>query len=262
MLQNYRNNLKRYIKIVLKRGDFLNNFSFNGITKPYLQVLKGSRREPWAPVEWIYQDIPNRPGSTTVKKKTKPRPFPIPVAIEANNIEDLQKVKEDLANWLILDQPAPLIPDDEPDRTYYAVVDGSFDPEDLVRLGQGVIPFLCPNPYKYGVEEEVSVHSSINVQGSIEVNPIIRVSFSGSTNEYLITHEDTGKSIKIVFNFVAGDVLEIDSTTRKVRINGNVNMTSYTYASRPFKLYPGYNGLLIQPSTVTTTTIKYRPGWK
>ncbi|MGY6209735.1 distal tail protein Dit [Cytobacillus firmus] len=136
----------------------MENLSFNGITKGYVQVVSGSNRQPWAPVERDYQEVPNRPGAyMRKKKKTKPRPLPIPVLIKAKDIADLQKLKEDLAAWLVHDDPKPLILDDEPDRIYYAVVDGSFDPDELVNFGQGVIPFICPDPYKYG-EEQTAEH--------------------------------------------------------------------------------------------------------
>ncbi|QNU05489.1 distal tail protein Dit [Peribacillus butanolivorans] len=133
----------------------MNSFTFDSISKPYLTALKGSNRQPWAPIEWTYQDVPKRPGALPVKKNTRVRPLTIPVFLKSNSIEDLQKVKEDLAEWLIHDEPKPLIFDDESNRIYYAVVDGSFDPDEILKWGQGVIPFICPDPYKYGDEESL-----------------------------------------------------------------------------------------------------------
>ncbi len=43
-----------------------------------------------------------------------------------------------------------LIFDVEPNRTYLAVVDDSFDPDEFVKLGMGTITFICPMPYKLG----------------------------------------------------------------------------------------------------------------
>ncbi|MEK3821364.1 distal tail protein Dit [Cytobacillus sp. FSL W8-0315] len=240
----------------------MRNFSFNGITKNYITVLS-SNRLPWAPIEREYQEVPNRPGAYTKKKrKTKPRPFPITVLLEADGV-NLQKLKEDFASWLIHDEPKPLIPDDEPDRTYYAVVDGSFDPEELVNFGQGVIPFICPDPYKYGEEKTVTLGTgSINNAGTAETTPIINVTFTAAASEYKITHQESGGFVRVIWNFVAGDKLVIDLAKRKIIINDNVNMTAYYWRNRPFMLRPGANNLTVVPASVATTLIKFRPRWK
>ena len=44
---------------------------------------------------------------------------------------DLQKLKEDLADWLYTEQPAELIFDDELDRAYLALIDGSVDLDEM-----------------------------------------------------------------------------------------------------------------------------------
>lgn len=242
----------------------MESFLFDGKSKPYLSVLKGSERQPWAPVERTYRETPNRAGALLGKKRiTKPRPFPIPVFLKSENIRDLQKIKEDLAAWLIHDDPKPLIPNDEPDRTYYAVVDGSFDPEDLVRWSRGTIPFVCPDPYKYGGGKSVTLGTnSINNEGTADANCIFTVTFKSAASEITITHKESGGSVRIIWNFVAGDKLEIDLTKRKVIINGNVNMTAYYWRNRPFTLHPGNNSLTIPPGSVATTQLKYRPRWK
>ncbi len=242
----------------------MENLSFNGITKDYVQVVSGSNRKPWAPVERDYQEVPNRPGAYMRKKrKTKPRPLPIPVLIKAKDIPDLQKLKENFAAWLVHDDPKPLILDDEPDRTYYAVVDGSFDPDELVNFGQGVIPFICPDPYKYGSEKTVTLGTgSINNEGTVESPLIFNVTFTAAASEYKITHQESGGFIRVIWNFVAGDKLVIDLAKRKVIINDNVNMTAYYWRNRPFMLGPGANNLTITPANVATTQIKFRPRWK
>lgn len=241
----------------------MDSFLFDGKSKPYLFVLKGSERHPWAPVERTYTEIPNRPGALLGKKrKTKPRPFPIPVFLKSENIRDLQKVKEDLAAWLIHDDPKPLIPDDEPDRVYYAVVDGSFDPEDIVRWSRGTIPFICPDPYKYGAEKPITLGASpINNEGTAETPPIINVTFTAAASEFTITHQESGGFVRVIWNFVAGDKLVIDLSKRKVIINDNVNMTAYYWKNRPFMLSPGANTLTVAPASVATTQIKHRPRW-
>lgn len=242
----------------------MSKMTFNGVTKPYLTVLRGRNRPAWAPVERTYQYVPNRPGARgRNQKKVNPRPLPVPVMVEGEDVGDLQRVKEDLAAWLLTDAPVPLTFSDEPDRIYYAWIDGSFDHEELVDIGQGIIPFVCPDGYKYASPREVKLTPpyTLTVEGHVEVSPIFTVKFESQASQYAITDSKTGKSVRIKFNFVAGDVLEIDLTKRKIRINGNINMAAYTYDSRPFKLSPGENTLSVSPGTAGPLKVVYSPGF-
>src|SRR5690606_21362929 len=110
---------------------------------------------------------------------------------KADDISDLQKVKEDLAEWLIHDEPKELVFKDEPDRTYYAVVDGSLDLDELVRWGEGVITFICPDPYKYGPEKTVETTSDtfiVENNGTAEAEPIITLTAKEPTTFAMISN--------------------------------------------------------------------------
>ncbi|WP_239589589.1 distal tail protein Dit [Metabacillus crassostreae] len=151
--------------------------SFNGQRQSYLKVLKGRERPAWAPIEHELIEVPGRPGAYKKSKRIKVRRINVPVVIKGADISDLQKLKEDLAAWLITDDPKPLVFDDEPDRVYYAEVTGSFDAEEIVTIGTGIISFICTDPFKYGplykgvFESEVA---TVNAKGTKETFPIFR----------------------------------------------------------------------------------------
>ncbi|MGE6379923.1 distal tail protein Dit, partial [Peribacillus muralis] len=235
----------------------MKNFTFDGISKPYLTVLKDSNRQPWAPIDWTYQDVPKRPGALPVKKNTRVRPLPLPVFLKAKSIEDLQKVKEDLAEWLIHDEPKPLIFDDEPDRVYYAVVDGSFDPDEILKWGQAVIPFICPDPYKYGEEESLILGDfPIRNVGSLKTNPIFSIKFLSNTTNYTVSIN--GKTLKVIWNFKQNDLLMIDTSKRKITINNLVKMTALDLSSKWPEFIKGQNNI-IADKTVANITVTFRP---
>jgi predicted phage tail component-like protein len=151
--------------------------SFNGITKPYLKVLKIIDDPSWAPVEREFLEINGKPGAILTKTKTKPRPKGVEVLIESENITDYEILREDLAAWLVTDNPKELVISNEPDRTYFAVVDGLFDPEKIVRFGKGIINFICPDPYKYGPNQPALFETEIGTitnSGTKETYPIFR----------------------------------------------------------------------------------------
>lgn len=159
------------------------NFTFNHIQKDYIQMLVGRKRPSWAPVKRNLVKVPHRPGAFFMNTETQERRIDVPIAIKAKkDMADLQKIKEDLAEWLFTEQPTELIFDDELDRTYLALIDGSVDLEELVNRGKGIITFVCPMPYKLGptktVEFEMDGRGLIaNVQnkGTVHSEPIIEI---------------------------------------------------------------------------------------
>jgi predicted phage tail component-like protein len=237
----------------------VNSFTFDGISKPYLTVLKDSNRQPWAPIEWTYQDVPKRPGALPVKKNTGVRALPLPVFLKGKSIEDLQKVKEDLAEWLIHDEPKPLIFDDEPDRIYYAVVDGSFDPDEILKWGQGVIPFICPDPYKYGEEESLILGDfPIRNVGTLKTNPVFSIKFMSNTTNYTVSINE--KTLKVIWDFKQNDLLIIDTNKRKIIINNLVKITALDLNSKWPEFIRGQNNI-IADKTVANITVTFRPRW-
>ena len=83
-----------------------------------------------------YLKTPGYPGARVLNTDTDPRPLPVPVGIIVPDGSDLEMLKEEIADWLITEQPVELVFDATPNRTYLAVVDDSFDPDDFVTLGK------------------------------------------------------------------------------------------------------------------------------
>ncbi|MCY7740873.1 phage tail family protein [Bacillus licheniformis] len=132
------------------------SLTFNGITKHFVHATVETQRPIWAPVERELIEIPSRPGAFFRNTKVKPRVIPVGIIIKG--VADLQKAKEEVAEWLITDKPAPLILPDEPDRTYYAMIDGEGQLSEIFKFGKGTVNFVCPDPYKYGAEQSFKVN--------------------------------------------------------------------------------------------------------
>lgn len=171
--------------------------TFNGVKKDYVVTLRGKRRPPWAPLERKYVYVPGMPGAHPDGTEVQPRPLDIPILIESKNLTDLQKLKEDLADWLVTDEPKELIFDDEPDRVYYAQVDGEFNVEEIISVGAGVLYFKCPDPFKYGPLQTPPPFTSfispivLHNEGSVEAKPNIKIKLKQSTTYLdIISDED------------------------------------------------------------------------
>ena len=151
---------------------------FNGIEKEYIVTLAGRRRSAWAPVSRTLVTVPGMAGAHLSHTDIQARVITVPILVKAKNISDLQKIKEDMAEWLIHDEPKELIFKDEPDRVYYALVDGELELDEIFSTGQGEITFICPDPYKYGEEITVEFPSDaliIENPGTAEADPIFEL---------------------------------------------------------------------------------------
>ncbi|MGG0446717.1 distal tail protein Dit [Bacillus mycoides] len=160
------------------------SFTFNNIRKDYIQMLVGRKRPSWAPIKRNLVRVPHCPGAFFIHTETEERRIDVPLVIKAKkDIAELQKIKEDLANWLYTEQPAELIFDDELDRTYLAFIDGSLDLDELVNRGKGVITFVCPMPYKLGKVQtqtftqnwSTEITSNFTNKGSVETPALIEM---------------------------------------------------------------------------------------
>jgi len=154
------------------------NFTFRNQRRSYLTVLRGRKRPAWAPVKRNLLTVPNRPGAYHKSTDIDVRPLEVPVRIKAESIADLQKIKEDLADWLITESVEELIFDDEPDRTYYAMIEGELDLDELVNRGKGTLNFICPDPYKYGltkIQRSNTGTLTARNEGSVEALPTFEI---------------------------------------------------------------------------------------
>ncbi|QEL79421.1 phage tail family protein [Bacillus sp. JAS24-2] len=157
-------------------------FSFNGKRNPNVIPLQGKKRPAWAPLDRMFLEVSHYPGGRLLRTQTKMRKILVPIALLYDSAEEAEKLKEEIADWLVTDQPCELIFDDEKDRTFLAVVDETLDLDQLVGLGEGTLTFICPMPYKLGKEQTVDFKKDVsglvaNVQnkGTVHSNPIIEI---------------------------------------------------------------------------------------
>ncbi|UIJ67570.1 phage tail family protein [Bacillus cereus] len=163
----------------------MSSFTFNNQRKEYIQIEKGWSPPTWAPLKRNFLKTPGYPGARLLGTDTDPRPLPVPVGIIVPDGTDLETLKEEIAAWLITEEAVELVFDATPDRTYLAIIDEDFNPDDFVTLGKGTLKFICPMPYKLGPTRTVDFQTgalglTANVQnkGTVHSNPIIEVNIT------------------------------------------------------------------------------------
>ncbi|GLV66176.1 hypothetical protein Bmyc01_48450 [Bacillus mycoides] len=161
----------------------MSSFTFNNQRKNFVQIEKGWKRPAWAPLKRNFLSVPGYSGARLLNTQTDIRVLSIPVGIIVPDGLDLEILKEEIADWLITEQPVELIFDVEPNRTYLAVVDEGFDPDEFVTLGKGILKFICPMPYKLGAVQtkqfvnnvDGNFQADIENKGTVETTPVIDI---------------------------------------------------------------------------------------
>ena len=167
------------------------SFTFNGIKKSWIIMRQGREKAPFASLTRNVLTVPGMPGGYLQSTDIEPLIINQPIAFFASDDEHALQLKDELAAWLVTDEPAPLQFDDEPGRTYYAVVQNTLeDFEKFVELRQGTIQFLCLDPFAYGPvyqsEFENDAVTAVN-EGTAEAFPIIEATAKESVTSFMVT---------------------------------------------------------------------------
>lgn len=233
--------------------------TYNGIPLP-IRVLK-VRGRGLVNKETTTVTIPSRDSSYYVRKRLPDKPLEVDYIIETDGLEDIRNKMDQLNAILLEGEVVPVTFSDEPDITYYAYLNGETDDDEHYFITRGTIPFMR-NPYKYKPEKTITDDTgtiTVNNDGARNKNLIITATFSASETDYKITKNSTGEFVRVIFDFSAGDILELDFKKRKVTINGNIRMTSLDFSSNWFDLNNGANTLVIDNPSSSASTLKYNP---
>jgi predicted phage tail component-like protein len=133
------------------------SFSFNGTRNDDVIILKGKDLPAASPRQHNMLNIPKRPGALLMSTSTNTRWITLPIAIKVDG-RSFSKAKEELSEWLTTDEPCPLVLDEDPERTYFALLDSIGKVEEYGReYAVTSIDFVCLDPYKYSDEKTISI---------------------------------------------------------------------------------------------------------
>lgn len=154
------------------------SFTFNGVRKDFIFCEDDGREQSvFAPLTRNLLTFPGMPGALLESTETQIRVIRQQVFYYGLKGQDLRKLEEEMAAWLVTDKAVPLIFDDESDRVYYAVIDGSFNIEESLKIGEGTITFICPDPFKYGSLKEALLPvdiANLAYNGTAETYPFFK----------------------------------------------------------------------------------------
>lgn len=157
-------------------------------------MLEGRRKSPFAPINNNLLRVPGMPGAYIQSTGTDVLYITQPIGFVVNDDKDALAKIDELAEWLITDEPVELQFDDEPGRTYYAKINGGIDDFDkFVNQRRGALVFLCADPYSYGPEKTVETTSDtfiIENNGTADAEPIITLTAKEPTTFAMVSNGD------------------------------------------------------------------------
>lgn len=171
------------------------NFKFNGIRKPYCSYLDyeaqyGLERE------LEINSVKGRPGGVLNGISIKPREIEVTFLFDSFEVEnmDINKIADDAVNWLTTDEPVEMIFDREPDKIYYAMLQGKLDVEGIIAYSKVTATFICLDPYKYSTNTytntAISDQLAIVNKGNAPTPPLITARAIKAASSYMITKGD------------------------------------------------------------------------
>lgn len=153
----------------------MTQITFNQVSKPYVTVTQ-SKRPYWGARNRSILTVPSLPGGLLERSEVDPLVIPVEILIDAEGADDLRRKAEEVAQWLDTEEPAPLIFSNDPKRTYYAVVEGELNPDEMVTYSKVGVSFLCPDPHKYGPSDEADfVNDAVTIEnvGTAQTYPTL-----------------------------------------------------------------------------------------
>ncbi|MFD2133347.1 distal tail protein Dit [Pseudogracilibacillus auburnensis] len=170
------------------------SMTFNGQKKPWLHLLEGRQKSPFAPIRNNLIRVNGKAGAYVSGKETDVLYITQPIGFVVDNDEHALQLKDELAAWLVTNEAVPLEFDDEPGRTYYAEIEGTIeDFSKFVDQRRGVITFLCADPYSYGPEKTLTFPAdivTIENQGTAKADPIFELEATKKTTFAMVSNQD------------------------------------------------------------------------
>lgn len=211
-----------------------------------------------------YVDIPGRHGSYHFPGKRQDLLIGLECAFLGSSREDMYSKALGIGAWLYSEARDILSFDVLPGKYFIGKPDGEIDLEPAFILGKFPITFRC-EPFAYGAEQQASFAAdtvTVTNSGTFEALPIFTATFTAVAAEWKVTLGT--KYVRVVRDFIIGDVLEVNCATGAVLVNGSRAMDDLDWQNSEFEsfvLASGGNTLTITPAGVCTAQITFNPRW-
>lgn len=169
----------------------------NGVDLSGLMKIRQINRQLAPNIDNIIFDVPGRHGAYHVRNVRKMRRIEVDFVIVGDSVEDRVEKAHRLASHLATENDLTLVFPDEPNRMYIGSLSGETSLDEIRHTAQGVLVFVCADPYAVAADESTGVFDSngeltvIN-EGNVEAFPKFTLTFTAPTTHCeIINHSVT-----------------------------------------------------------------------
>ena len=235
------------------------SFSFNGIDlSTYGLTVRRHNLHDFTQETEYYQLKNKAVAGETIRPA---RQIVIDAVIEAADYAGLCSYMDSIRGVLGLPADAVLKMDSITDRYWMARCNALPEADNGATYWEGTLTFTAGDPSAYDNSETTGNHTidedpeNFNevVGGTAETWPVYTLTADDTASEVTITNNTTDEELVITIAMVATDVLEIDTETMIVKLNGTEDMSG---VSGPFpRLLPGTNAFTVTGFSGTMATV-------
>ena len=146
-------------------------------------------------------DIPSMAGKIYNGFKYAERVIEIDFLVKSIDPLAYPQMIRDIATILDVDSPCRLYIMDEPNKYYYAIIDGDTNISEIASgIGEGTITFICYNPIAYSDEEKIFTGANkltVSNEGTTKAFPLIDINFSKSASFAQVSNVETGAAVLV-----------------------------------------------------------------
>lgn len=169
--------------------------NFNGIQLDEYFVIKGVSRDIIPARKNISKKIPSMYGEVYNGFTYDTRTIVLDCFLEADSEEDRIDKQTIIADILNTKEPVKVIISDDPDKYFYAVVDGTIKVNKLGYSSEFKVNLECYDVFKYALEEdyfEADTNNlvTVNNTGSVASAPKIAIEFLEKANFVQVTNDE------------------------------------------------------------------------
>lgn len=196
----------------------LKGMEFNGQRNNGIYLLRGREKSPFHPIKRDIKQI----GNHVRLQKTERDPLEIgqPIGFKVMDDDAQMDIIEQLTDWLITKDWSILSFDDEPGRSYEAILQNGMDDfEKMATLREGTLEFVARATL--GERKMLSIDSDADfykITGQEPAPWTSKTLFQEDADKFVIQGA-YGRNITLNYDFVEGDALEIDYDKRRVMLN-------------------------------------------
>lgn len=198
--------------------------TFNGVVLDNLVKIEDIRLDVLPPI-----DVPIVQGISRAyarKKRLSPRLIEIDIRLIEDDHETVITKAKELAHFLNVDENKPLITRRRPNEFIMAQIYGGTPIEQLLHTGSATLTFICDEAVYYSEVVFQDLASGTN-NGTLPAKPVLKFTASGPSQSII----SVGHSLYFE-GLTSGDVVEIDTVTGIVTVNGGSGNINEVLTSR------------------------------